>query len=107
MKINEWLNETIKESEFGLQDIREIVHCKDGFEISVQASRFHYCSPRLDGHNEYESVELGYPNREEELIKPFAEEPYYKTVYGYVPVEIVDKMIEKHGGIQYEKEVNE
>lgn len=34
------------------------------------------------------------------LITDYAEDnTYTDTVYGYVPVEIVDKLIEKHGGI--------
>lgn len=31
---------------FGLIVIRERVVCADGFTLSVQASDFHYCTPR-------------------------------------------------------------
>lgn len=84
------------------QNTRDRIVCKDGFSMSVQAGSSLYCSPREcleDG--EYESVEIGFPSFEELLINKFAEDPsdYTNTVYGYVPVEIVDEVIIKHGGI--------
>ncbi len=86
-----------------LQILRPRVVCNDGFSISIQASETHYCEPRQSKISNYKSVELGYPNFEEELIKEYAEEgdDLTGTVYGWVPVEIVDKLLEKHGGIDY------
>ena len=56
--------------------------------------------PRIDNAEKYEEVELGYPSAADDLITDYAEgDTYTDTVYGYVPVEIVDKLIEKHGGI--------
>ena len=80
---------------------RPQVTCKDGFSVFIQASENHYCSPRKTLTNgDYKSVELGYPSAPDELIADYAEDPddLTNTVYGYVPVEIVDKLIEKHGG---------
>lgn len=70
--------------------------------ISVQASSFHYCKPRLNGIQDYESVELGFPSTEDELINEYAEDDsdYTKTVYGYVPIEIIEELVNKHGGIK-------
>lgn len=105
MDINKYLKETLNEtpSMFGgtIQGIRPPVKCKDGFSISVQASKGHYCLPSVDGDVIYDAVELGFPNAEEELIAEYAEDPDEptNTVYGYVPVEIVNQLIEKHGGI--------
>ena len=84
-----------------VQDLRPHAVCADGFKISIQASQYHYCTPREDGQIDYKQVELGYPSKEEEMILDFAEDPDdpTSTVYGYVPVEVVDKMLEKHGGI--------
>lgn len=50
---------------------------------------------------EYEAVEVGGLNKEEELLMPYAEDAKkpIKTVYGYVPVEVVDAVIQKHGGL--------
>ena len=104
-KINEYLNRTrvIETTSFGekIQRNAPWVECADGFTVSVQASEFHYCSPRVNGAEVYESVELGYPNREDPLIIDYAEEPDSPTdtVYGYVPVHIVCELVEKHGGI--------
>lgn len=47
----------------------------------------------------YKSVELGFPSEEDELIMEYAQdEDYTNTVYGQVPVETVEKLIDKHGG---------
>ena len=75
---------------------------KDGFSISIQGSQYHYCSPREDlPFKEYTNFELGYPSEEEDLIAEYAEdEDLTNTVYGYVPKEVVSKVVEKHGGIE-------
>ena len=106
MTVKEFLATTIKSHKYqfsdeAIQENRPRLLCNDGFSISVQASKFHYCSPRLDGIQDYEAVELGYPNHEDELINDYAEDDdYTKTVYGYVPIEVVEKLIVKHGGIK-------
>lgn len=104
MTVKEFLATTIKSRKnprLIIQENRPRLLCNDGFSISVQASKFHYCRPRLDGAQDYEAVELGYPSDEDELINDYAEDDdYTNTVYGYVPIEVVEKLIEKHGGIK-------
>lgn len=96
MTINEFLQKT---NYYGY-GVRPRVHCADGFSVSVQASQYHYCRPRIDSAETYEKVELGYPSAADDLITDYAEDvSYTDTVYGYVPVEIVDRLIKKHGGI--------
>lgn len=99
MTINEYLQ--IRNYIHSERDgVRHRLHCKDGFSISVQASRFHYCMPRITNAAYYENVELGYPSSADATIIDYAEDSNYTdTVYGYVPVEIVDRLIAKHGGI--------
>ena len=109
MKTNEFLKKFFASKTVGylggdavtVQDLRPHAICEDGFRVSIQASQYHYCTPREDGQIDYEEVELGYPSEKEEMILDFAEDPDdpTSTVYGYVPVEVVDKMLEKHGGI--------
>lgn len=119
MTVNEYLKSTFKinnaiyndsypfrdRSEW-IPNVRPRIVCEDGFSFSAQANCCTYCSPRTtlwpenwgDGYSE---VELGFPSSEDELINDYAEDnDYTNTVYGYVPVEIVDKLIEKHGGIK-------
>lgn len=106
--LKEWLKNTYKASNCAgivIPEIRERITCNDGFSMSVQASYFHYCKPRInlpDGN--YEAVEIGFPSEKEELIMEFAEDDKdpTDTVYGYVPIEIVEKVIEKHGGMKME-----
>lgn len=86
---------------------RPRVVCKDGFSISIQASYVNYCIPRLTFSGDYEAVELGYPSKKEPLIADYAEDPdnLTSTVYGTVPVKLVDKVLKKHGGIIDEQEL--
>ena len=77
------------------------VVCADGFSISVQASSRHYCQPRETGAYGYHLVECGYPSQAPEFILQYAEdsEQPTETVYGYVPVDLVNKLIDSHGGV--------
>lgn len=107
MTVKDWLKKSVRihtlyDGSVEIQEKRPRLCCNDGFSISVQASEFHYCEPQLNGVQDYESVELGFPSVEDELINEYAEDcmNYTETVYGYVPIEIVEKLIEKHGGIK-------
>lgn len=84
------------------------IFCNDGFSISVQAGYGMYCTPRytmLRGERVlYSEVEAGYPSEPEPLIAEYAEdkeeERLTNTVYPYVPVEVIDEVLRKHGGIR-------
>lgn len=94
MTTNEYLHETYR-----LESTpRPLAVCEDGFTISIQASIAHYCIPRVTEDIEYKKVELGHSNIEDDLIKEYAESGNYtNAVYGYVPVEVVDQLLKKHG----------
>ena len=80
--------------------------CEDGFTMSVQVGYYLYFTPKKVAKR-YSAVEIGYPSEPEELIKEYAEfapfdedtTDYTDTVYPYVPVSVVDKVLKKHGGI--------
>ena len=88
--------------------IRPRIICPDGFSFSMQASADHYSIPRTELRDgKYNAVELGFPSASDELIHEYAEDcwwaedetsAYTTTVYQYVPIEIVAKLIDKHGG---------
>jgi len=80
----------------------------DGFEMSVQVGFSLYSTPKKVAKR-YSAVEIGFPSDHESLIEEYAE-TFYKddgedvtdytdTVYPYVPVKIVNKVLKKHGGI--------
>jgi hypothetical protein len=79
--------------------------CNDGISLSIQVGKYNYCHPRED-FAEYTSVEVGYiqnpdgtqyiPPREE--WEPYADGSFPSSVYGYVPVELLEKFIAEHGG---------
>ncbi len=82
--------------------------CSDGFTVSVQMSHGHYCNPRESGLDSsmYSAVELGYPSEPEEQFLQYAEDRDNPTdtVYSYVPMETVQEVFLKHGGL-HPKEV--
>lgn len=79
--------------------------CKDGLFISAQAGENYKCYPRenLDDF-EYETVEIHRheDTDAEELLHIFICD-YDKYILDNVPVSILDAVIEKHGGIDYNK----
>jgi hypothetical protein len=92
--------------EVPMATIRKQTVCRDGFTMSVQASAYHYCSPRVDGlpKRRYTAFEVGFPSQVEPLLLPYMEPPGKgkgpcDTVYGYVPAYVVRKVVKKHGGV--------
>lgn len=96
-------------------NMRPALICNDGFKMSVQAGSGYYCEPREET-TEYTSVELGFPNYDDilavfqcgSLEEYEAERNYYlkdplDDIIERIPVEIVQKVIDKHGGIDKQK----
>lgn len=77
------------------------LECADGFYVSVQASRGHYCEPR-DNVGPWTHVECGFPSEACEVLMPYAENPEAPTdtVYDRVPVTLVEGLIDAHGGLK-------
>ena len=87
---------------FSVKEIAERITCNDGFALSVQASKNHYCAPKTNDAEVYTEVEIGFPSGVEGVLMPYAEDSLapMDTVYGFVPVSIVCEVIDKHGGIK-------
>ena len=116
MKINEFIKNNLKVTTFSDDPLMKHIAtssrlphivCEDGFTMSVQVGYSLYSTPKKVAKR-YSAVEIGYPSEPEELIKEYAEftpfdedekPDYTDTVYPYVPVKIVDKVLKKHGGI--------
>ena len=116
MKINEFIKNNLKVTTLSEDPLMKhmmtssrLPHivCEDGFTMSVQVGYSLYSEPKKVAKR-YSKVEIGYPSDHEPLIEKWAEftpfeddeEPdYTDTVYPYVPVEVVDKVLKKHGGI--------
>lgn len=78
------------------------IRCVDGFKMSVIAGGGAYASPR-DERGPYDAVEVGFPTVRPEPWaewQVFAESPADPTqsVYGYVPIEMVEALVALHGG---------
>ena len=79
------------------------VLCIDGFSMSVQASQGNYCIPRVNNSLWYNEVEIGFPSSKEPVILQYMDGTLNDptdAVYGYVPVDLVRHIIDKHGGIK-------
>jgi len=102
MTLEQFVKETFKEKHGHC--FRPRIYCNDGFNMSVQGSSGHYCEPRKT-QNWYSKMEIGYPTREEISILKYAEnkDNPTDTVYGYVPCDIIQEIIDNHGGIDVDK----
>jgi len=113
MKINEFIKKNLKVKVLSEDPLLKHmmtssrlpkIICSDGFEMSVQVGFSLYSTPKKVAKR-YTAVEVGFTSDHEPLIEEYAEnffeeEPNYTdTVYPYVPVKIVDKVLKKHGGI--------
>jgi hypothetical protein len=79
---------------------------KDGTTMSIQAGKYHYCSPRhnFTSYAEYSAFEIGFPSKKIDVLMEYIDggedtDPT-STVYGYVPKDVVEKAIEQCGGIE-------
>ena len=115
MKINEFIKNNLKVKVLNKDPLMRhmmtstrLPHivCTDGFTMSVQVGYSLYSKPKKVAKR-YSEVEIGYPSEHEPLIEEYAEcytseeldIDFTNTVYGYVPVKLVDKVLKKHGGI--------
>ena len=117
MKINEFIKNNLKVKVLNedplikhMMTSSRLPHivCSDGFEMSVQVGFSLYSTPKKVAKR-YSAVEIGFPSEHEPLLEKYAE-TFYKedemdvtdytdTVYPYVPVKVVNKVLKKHGGI--------
>ena len=91
VNINRW----VYENRNGLLPTRRLL-CRSGLSMSVQANRYCYCSPRRDMFPYYE-FEVGYPTFDVHELQTYRQED--SEVYPYVPVEVIEWVVRKHGGI--------
>jgi hypothetical protein len=74
----------------------------NGVSLSIQASYTHYCTPRmLLPYAQYTEFEVGFPSEEIEALMPYCDDTSKptETVYGYVPLEVLDAYIASVGGV--------
>jgi hypothetical protein len=90
-----------------------VIWAKDGFNVSLQINRSNYCkssegSRRFSFH--WEEVEFGYPeNTTEEsknLLLEYSEDSNSCEI-GRIPIQVIEKVISIHGGIDWHKTLKE
>lgn len=96
--------------------LRPHVKCGNGFKISIQASKVHYCTPRESGCDLYESYEVCFFNevteealnellkktknkRQRKAIQYVLDEIFIDTVIGYIPHNTLQSFLDACGGI--------
>lgn len=92
-----------------------VVVCRDGFSFECQASKRHRCEPQDKSANNkggmanYEELEVHCPSEPVAALLDYADDPDNptKTAYGYVPVALLQNIIEQHGGLDREASVKE
>ena len=112
MKINEFIKNNLKVKVLNedpmmrhIMTSTRLPHivCTDGFTMSVQVGYSLYSEPKKVAKR-YSKVEIGYPSERESLLEEYVESFYVTpdftdSIYPYVPVKVVDKVLKKHGGI--------
>jgi len=114
MKINEFIKNNLKVTNLAENNDPLMKHmmtssrlphivCTDGFSMSVQVGYSLYSTPKKVAKR-YSEVEIGYPSERESLLEEYVESFYVTpdftdSIYPYVPVKVVDKVLKKHGGI--------
>ena len=76
------------------KELAPVVKCKDGVTLSVQASQYHYSSPREDS-GPYTEVEVWCVKGAEVTEFDYSDD----DPSAYVPIEQVVQFIDNHGGI--------
>ncbi len=73
--------------------------CGDGTTMSIQVGSGLYCTPRNDA-GPWWAAEVGYPSRALEGLLQSVEDPAHPTdtVYAYVPLSVIAKVIDDCGG---------
>lgn len=96
--------------------LRPHVKCGNGFKISIQASKMHYCIPRESCRDSYESYEIClFENVTEEALEKLLKSTKNKkqkkaiqyvldeismdTVIGYIPHDTLQSFLDACGGI--------
>ena len=81
--------------------VRPHVICADGYTMSIQASDYHYCIPRKDNADDYEAVEvMVISSRDPKSLRPYS----VGGVYAFVPIEMLERIVKRHGYIGAVKE---
>lgn len=77
--------------------------CADGFRMSVQGHFGAYSHPRDDFADGYRQVEISVSPGAEPMLDTYGRQPEVFddfAIYPYVPVPLVEQIIEKHGGLK-------
>lgn len=78
------------------------IYCKDGFNISVQVNEGSY-SGSENGYRkfgkEWKLVEWGFPSEAIDSVKYNSESEPTTNSVGSVEIELIDELLESHGGI--------
>lgn len=80
-----------------------VVVCADGTQLSVQASRYHYCAPRAD-RGPYTHVEVRLLPAAAEVSgspagwEPFRSPAHFGPLFQCLPAELAEDYIARHGG---------
>jgi hypothetical protein len=87
-----------------IQALRSVIHCADGTTLSVQANALMYCLPKSD-IGPYTHVEIGFPTAVNAELLAYADDPEnpLHTVYGYVPLDVLNRFTAAHGGVAVEQ----
>ena len=98
--LTDYTNSDLVEYYYGI--IKPRIVCNDGFSMSVQGGYNKYSTPRATVEI-YVAMEIGFPTNWDD---PELEDNDGQVV-GYVPVEDIQKIIKRHGGINSQESLKD
>lgn len=101
LDIERWLEIQCKKRKDNKIRLFERLVCNDSTSYSVQASEYHLCYPRetLDD-GKYLAVEVYTGEDNKDFPAEYELSPY---TYSYIPIEMLQEILDTHGGIVEEQ----
>lgn len=82
-------------------DVVPRVYLADGSSLSIQASPYHYCTPK-EATGPWSMVEVGFPSKRWNSLSKYRDDwdmPITENVFAYVPAHVVNRIIHRAGGV--------
>ena len=79
---------------------RPRIELKSGLTMSIQGGKNSYSNPKGNWNTDYTTMEVGFPSEVVQELLQYAkdiDEPL-DTVYAYVPVKVLVKIVQDNGG---------
>jgi hypothetical protein len=81
------------------------IHCKDGFNVSIQINNGNYCETEMGYRKfglDWQDVEFGLTSVHEEKLVRYSNNPDTRGGVGKIDTDTLQEILDDHGGIDWE-----